>query len=285
MGSTLSVGCIVAEAMARIGVAHLTLIDPDRVETHNLDRLLYASERDVGRRKVDLAEQRLRSHATAESIKVTTLPMSIREQTAYKAAIDCDILFSCVDRPMGRDVLNYIAYAHMIPVIDGGVAIETLNDQLHSAHWRAHLIGPQLQCMRCIGQYSSSDVSMELDGSLDSPSYIENLPPEEQPNNRNVFPFGLSVAAMEVNLLLRYLLARDWWPVVRQQDYQFVTGEVCITEGNCYPSCEFPQRIAMGDSASPFYLVDETRTNGKSPLSVLRSSLRRVLNLLRRNHY
>ena len=93
-----SVGCIVAEAMARVGVGELTLIDPDCVEPHNLDRLLYASERDIGRRKVDLVKRRVRSHATAENIKVTSLPMSIGDRTAYEAAIDCDILFSCIDR-------------------------------------------------------------------------------------------------------------------------------------------------------------------------------------------
>ena len=279
-----SVGCIVAEAMARIGVADLTpLIDPDHVEAHNLDRLLYASERDIGRRKVDLAKGRVVSHATAESIRVTTLPLSIRDRTAYKAAIDCDILFSCVDhRPVARDALNYIAYAHMIPVIDGGVSIEPLNDQLHSAHWRAHLVGPQLQCMRCIGQYNSSGVSMELDGSLDNQSYIENLPAEEQPNNRNVFPFGLSVAAMEVNLMLRHLLAQDWWPVVQQQDYQFVRGDVYNSKGTCYASCEFPQRVGMGDSVAPFYLVDVASPDRLSPM---RSCFRWLRGLLRRSRH
>ena len=285
-----SVGCIVAEAMARIGVADLTLIDPDHVEAHNLDRLLYASERDIGRLKVDLAKRKVKSHATAEGIRVTALPLTIRHRTAYKAAIDCDILFSCVDRrPIARDVLNYIAYAHMIPVIDGGVSIETLNDQLHSAHWRAHLVGPQLQCMRCIGQYNSSGVSMELDGSLDNRSYIENLPPEEQPNNRNVFPFGLSVAAMEVNLMLRHLLAQDWWPVVQQNDYQLVRGDVCITKGTCYASCEFPLRVGMGDSVVPLYLLDAARPNSLLPTSVLLSTLRSrfrwMRELLRHNRH
>ena len=52
-----SVGCIVAEALARIGITEVTLIDPDKVEEHNLDRLLYGTARDVGKLKVNLAKQ------------------------------------------------------------------------------------------------------------------------------------------------------------------------------------------------------------------------------------
>lgn len=37
-----SVGCLVAEALSRMGTRHLVLINADRVERHNLDRLLYA---------------------------------------------------------------------------------------------------------------------------------------------------------------------------------------------------------------------------------------------------
>ncbi len=278
-----SVGCIVAEAMARTGVAHLTLIDPDKVELLNLDRLLYASERDIGKRKVDLASRTIRSHATAEGMKVTALPMSIHEQSAYKAAIDCDILFSCVDRPVGRDVLNYIAYAHLIPVIDGGVAIEAMNDQFHSAHWRSHLIGPQHQCMRCLGQYNTSMVAMYLDGSLTNPSYIASLPPEARTSNQNVFPFSLSVAAMEVSLMFRYLLARDWWPRIKQQDYRFVTQDIDFPTNGCRPSCEFPQRVAMGDSVAPFYVKDSQRLARSLGLSSgLRSGLIRLFGLLQR---
>ena len=136
-----SVGSIVAEAIARIGVANITLIDPDRVEEHNLDRLLHATESDIGRFKVELAGREIRRRSTSEDVKVVTCPRSVHDRRAYEAAIDCDILFSCVDRPVARDVLNYIAYAHLVPVIDGGVEVQTLNNYLHSAHWRAHLIG------------------------------------------------------------------------------------------------------------------------------------------------
>ena len=259
-----SVGCIVAEAIARIGVAQVVLIDPDRVEEHNLDRLLYGTTEDIGKLKVELAAQAIRRNATAEKIWINALPISVHDESAYRAALDCDILFSCVDRPVPRDVLNYIAQAHLIPVIDGGVAVEMDegHNRLFSAHWRAHIVTPYHQCLRCNGQYNSSMVVTELDGSLDDPSYISNLPAEERGGNQNVFPFSLSVAGMEVNLMLRYLLTRDWWPVVRQQDYQFMTGETRIINGECHLNCSFRQRRAQGDAEVPSYLMktDENRT-------------------------
>ena len=253
-----SVGCIVAEAIARIGVAQVTLIDPDTIEEHNLDRLLYGTRKDIGKLKVDVASRAMRSHATADKIQITALSVSIHDEVAYRTALDCDILFSCVDRPVARDVLNYIAQAHLVPVIDGGVAVEMDSQQEHlfSAHWRAHIITPYHQCMRCNGQYNSSMVVMELDGSLDDPSYISNLPTEERERNQNVFPFALSAAGMEINLMLRYLLAKDWWPLLRQQDYQFVTGEMQIINKECHPNCSFRQRRAQGDAENPSFLIE-----------------------------
>lgn len=252
-----SVGCLVAEAVARIGIAQVALIDPDRVEEHNLDRLLYGTTEDIGKLKVGLAAQKIQSNATAEKIQITALPISVHEETAYKAVLDCDIVFSCVDRPVARDVLNHVAQAHIIPVIDGGVAVETdrTEARLFSAHWRAHIVTPFHQCMRCNGQYNSSMVTMELDGSLDDPSYISNLPAEERASNQNVFPFSMAVAGMEVNLMLRYLLAPDWWPLVRQQDYQFVTAETRIINRECHPNCSFRSRRARGDMENPSYLA------------------------------
>ena len=262
-----SVGCIVAEAVARMGITQVTLIDPDKVEEHNLDRLLYGTLNDVGKLKVDLAEQAMQRNATAEKIQITALPISIHDEAAYKAALDCDIIFSCVDRPVARDVLNYIAQAHLIPVIDGGIAVETdrRQDCLFSAHWRAHIVTPYHQCLRCNGQYNSSMVVMELDGSLDDPSYISNLPPEKRVGNQNVFPFSLGVAGMEVNLMLRYLLSADWWPLVRQQDYQFVTAETRIINEECHPNCSFRQRRAQGDLENPSYLVRAEGAEEKTP--------------------
>ncbi len=253
-----SVGAIVAETLARIGVSTLILIDPDTVEEHNLDRLLHGTRSDIGELKVDIARRAVELHATAENVQIVTVPASLHHQMAYNVALDCDVLFSCVDRPVARDVLNYIGTAHLIPVVDGGVAIETktTDDKLLSAHWRAHIVTPYHQCMRCNGQYNSSMVVMELDGSLEDPAYVANLPTGDRGRNQNVFPFSLGAAALEVNLMLRYLLAEEWWPVVRQQDQQFVAGTSNVINEECKPHCAFRVRRAQGDSERPPYLVE-----------------------------
>ena len=254
-----SVGCLVAEAIARMGVGRVTLIDPDRVEEHNLDRLLYGTVRDIGRLKVDVAADAMRRNATASKIDITALSLSVHQRSAYEHVLDCDIIFSCVDRPVARDVLNFVSQAHMIPVVDGGVAVEfdVANGRLFSTHWRAHIGTPAHQCLRCRGQYNSSLVVMELDGSLDDPSYIRNLPPRERPVNQNVFAFSQGVASMEVNLMIRYIISADWWPIVQQQEYQFITGTMTPATAGCDPTCSFIARRARGDTENPPYLVRE----------------------------
>ena len=252
-----SVGCIVAEAIARIGVRKVTLIDPDKVEIHNLDRLLYGTLKDIGKEKVHLAQERMEQNATASDIRITAISKPLQDGKAYAAALDCDVLFSCVDRPTARDALNYIANAHLIPVFDGGIAVEQNlhRNEFSSAHWRSHIVTPYHQCLRCNGQYNTSMVMMERDGSLDDPSYIRNLPISDRPNNQNVFPFSLAAAASMTNLMLRYLLGQDWWPEVQQQDYNFLTGETRIINVKCHTHCEFRKRRARGDSAEPSYIV------------------------------
>ena len=153
-------GAIVAEALARIGVSQITLIDPDKLEIHNLDRFLFGTRKLVGKLKVNCVKDILIQHSTHKDVRIRAIPHGIQYEDAYKQALDCDLLFSCVDRPVPREVLNYIAIANGIPVVDAGVAVEvdTKTQTFESARWRTHLVIPGNACLRCTGQYSSSDV-------------------------------------------------------------------------------------------------------------------------------
>ena len=209
-----SAGSVVTEALARVGVPVVTLVDPDVVEEHNLDRLLNATQDDVGRPKVYLAKAAFVSHATTALPTVHAISESIHTVDAYRAILDCDIVFSCVDRPVARDVLNYVSQGHLVPVLDGGIAVgvRPSNGRLSSAHWRCHVSTPLHPCLRCRDQYNTSMVVLELDGSLDDPSYTHGLDEDLSARNQNVFPFTLSLASMLVNLFLRYIISETWWP-------------------------------------------------------------------------
>ena len=251
-----SVGCIAAEAIARIGVGTITLIDSDRVEEHNLDRLLYATAKSIGKQKVDVAADALIEHCTNANCAIRRVGYGIQDEVGYRAALDCDIILSCVDRPVGRDVLNYLAQAHLIPVIDSGVAVEAfrLPRKFFNAHWRVHVVTPEHQCLRCTGQYDSGDVVAELDGSLSDPVYIKGLEESGIKQNMNTFPFALGAASLQVNLALRYLLGADWWPEISRQEYQFVKGTVTKEKLSCNEGCSFRGMVATGDTVIPPYI-------------------------------
>ena len=251
-----SVGALVAEALSRVGISEITLIDPDVIESHNLDRLLHANKSNIGELKVARARAETLRSATARDVRVRAIPEGVQHDRAYREALDCDLILSCVDRPVARDVLNYVAISHLIPVVDGGVAVDLdqAAREFESARWRSHLIVPGHACLRCTDQYTSSDVVQELDGSLDDPSYIAELPPELRPTNQNVFPFSVGSASMQINLMVRYLLAKPWWPPLSRQEYRYITARTYVSPADCHPNCSFRDRIARGDACAPSYL-------------------------------
>ena len=257
-----SVGCMVAEALARIGVSQVVLIDADRVEEHNLDRLLYAGLEDVGVYKVELAARHLKRSATAADFRVDARIGWIQERPHFLAALDCDILFAAVDRPLPKDVLNHIAYAHCIPVVFGGIFVaRKAGGRLGQAAWSAVVAGPGHRCLRCDGQYTSSDVVMERDGSLDDPSYVHgDRRSDRERRNENVFPFSANVASYMVLEMIRQIVREEWWPATTKLHYSFVPNRLSTAHERCHPHCSFKRITAAGDSAPYPFIVDPART-------------------------
>ncbi len=99
---TGSVGSIVAEALVRTGNEHIDLMDFDSIEEKNLDRLLHATEKDIGKAKVSVLADGLRKGATGADVHIETHEWSVVEEEGFRHALDCDVLFSCVDRPWPR---------------------------------------------------------------------------------------------------------------------------------------------------------------------------------------
>lgn len=118
-----SVGSIMGPLLAKTGFRFITVMDFDRLKLHNFDRQLGMERDDIFALKADVLAREIRLAATAPDLSLRVSHASVVEEEGFRAALDCDFLISCVDRPWPRSVLNFIAYAHLIPVIDGGISI------------------------------------------------------------------------------------------------------------------------------------------------------------------
>ncbi|WP_276348839.1 ThiF family adenylyltransferase [Daejeonella sp. JGW-45] len=246
-----SVGSIVAEILARTGISNFVLIDFDLVEEKNLDRLTNVFKDHIGRQKVEVIREAILRSATAPRVTVEACPYSICEKEGYYAALDCDILFSCVDRPWPRQVINFIAYAHLVPVIDGGILVRTNrnNTALAGADWKVQTVGYKRPCLECLGQYKAENATLEQSGMLDDPSYLKGLDKASFINaHENVFAFSSNLASLEVLQMLSLFTQPSGIADVGQQMHHFVIGRMNVITNNCHENCFFLSIVGKGDS-------------------------------------
>jgi hypothetical protein len=118
-------GSIVAEQLARLGFGEIILIDFDKIEERNLNRILNSTLADAaaGRLKVEMfaaAVKRFRPNCDLVSV-----PASIATRDGILAACDTDVLFSCVDTAEGRHLVDRMSAYFAMPLFDVGVSIPT----------------------------------------------------------------------------------------------------------------------------------------------------------------
>jgi hypothetical protein len=202
-----SVGLDVAMRLAETGITSLGLMDFDTVEQRNLDRLPGVTTTDawLRRPKVHAARRLLMENATAARPAISAWENSICEPEGLQRALDFDLVICCVDRPWARAVLNAMAYRDLIPVIDGGIAIDVFPNGagMRGATWRSHVIRPGRPCLSCNGQLDLGTVTADREGTLDDPAYIAGH------GGRSAADGGQNVAALSISaaasLLAQYV--------------------------------------------------------------------------------
>lgn len=212
---TGSVGMDILQRLAATGVQDLAGMDPDILEEHNRDRIPGALPQDVERPKVHLADRLSRQASTAAGFAFTGHQLSITSPQGQAVALDHDLIFCCVDdRPWARAVLNNLAYADLIPVIDGGVAVDAFPDGsgLRNAIWRSHVVRPGRPCMSCNGQLDLGLVQADKEGLLDDEDYIRGLGHDPRPSRQNVSIFAMAAASGMLTQFVSYLVAPGGLP-------------------------------------------------------------------------
>ena len=201
------VGSLVSEYLARLGVGHLLLIDPDQIEDTNLARV-------VGATRVDVAERRLKIEIAARvareaqtDIDLTLLSADVCNSETARHLVDCDFIFLAADSMRARLLVNAIAHQYLVPVTQLGAKIRSGNDgALIDAMCAIRQIRPGEGCLWCNELIDSGQLAIEAksDEERKAQAYGTNEP------NPSVITMNAVAAAHGVNdFLFDFLALRD----------------------------------------------------------------------------
>lgn len=146
-------GSLVAHSLSKMGVKQLTLVDPDRVELHNLDAMDGVTEKSLGQYKVEAVKRRLQRERKGQ--KVTAIPKSVVSAEAFQEMLTADILISCVDSNVARLLTGAVAFSYAKPLLDIGAGVFAVPAQVES---NGRLMGADVRlilpgdgCLFCVG--------------------------------------------------------------------------------------------------------------------------------------
>lgn len=191
-------GSVVAEQLAYLGVRNFLLVDPDKVELSNLNRVVGATKGDIGRNKVDVAK----THITtiSEDACVRGIPSDVTRTKSARELSASDFIFSCTDSHGSRAVIQQISYQYLIPCIDIGAVITTAEKRITGIHGRIQALLPGFPCFTCCGLLDSEQVRRDLmsEAERKNDSYIQG----SQEPAPAVISINSAVASLSVTMFM-----------------------------------------------------------------------------------
>lgn len=162
------VGSLIVEFLARLGVGHFVVVDPDRAALTNLSRLIGATRHDAGfplgdsaprwlralgrmltRRKVDLARRnigRANPNATVEALATDFTEPNVTERLK-----DCDYIFLAADTMRARLLFNALVHQYLIPGTQVGakIVVDKATGAVRDVYAVVRPVTPESGCLWC----------------------------------------------------------------------------------------------------------------------------------------
>lgn len=138
-----SLGCALAQHMARAGVGSIVLADRDYVEWSNLQRQMLFDEEDARQclPKAVAAAKKLRRVDSGLAVEAVVADLTA-PGALEKAAAGCDLVLDGTDNAAVRLRLSDWCFAHGVPLLYGGVA--------GASGMSAPLVPGATCCLRCL---------------------------------------------------------------------------------------------------------------------------------------
>jgi hypothetical protein len=203
-------GSPVIEQLVRLGVGCIVLIDPDRVEKKNINRILNTNINDAEEKlyKVDVLASAIRKIGIETKVIVYKQNL-YNSQEAIHELITCDVLFGCMDSVDGRHLASQISNFYLIPYFDLGVRLDADGKGgIQGIIASVHYIQPGCSSLLSRGLYTSQRL---FDDSLlrQDPEEFKKREKEGYVHNANVDrPAVISINMLISSLAINELLNR-----------------------------------------------------------------------------
>lgn len=158
-------GSLINEYLSRLGVGHLAVVDPERVDRTNFPRLVGARTRDLPPRwlpssltrvlrmraalKVDIAE-RIACEANP-CLRFDAVASDIVESGVVEQLHDCDAIFLAADSMVARLTVNAVCHQYLIPTWQVGAKVQADADsgEVHDVFSVVRQLVPGASCLWC----------------------------------------------------------------------------------------------------------------------------------------
>lgn len=122
-------GSPVIEQLVRLGVGEIVLVDDDRVEQRNINRILNTTMDDARaeRMKVEVLAKAIERMGLGT--KVVAVAKNLWDPEVVRQVAQCDVLFGCMDTIDGRYLLNTLATFYTLPYFDIGVRLDGVAEE------------------------------------------------------------------------------------------------------------------------------------------------------------
>jgi molybdopterin/thiamine biosynthesis adenylyltransferase len=156
------IGGHVLQQLALLGIGSISVVDAEELAETNRNRYVTAEAADQvpGTPKVEIAERLiLRINPSAKVIKIQD---SLISDPAFKAVIECDFVFGCVDSEGARLVLTELCAAYARPYFDCASDIEGGDRPRYGGRvcisWKGE------SCLVCLSQIDVEEAQREMGG-------------------------------------------------------------------------------------------------------------------------
>lgn len=174
------IGSHVIQQLTYLGVRDFILIDFDKVEETNLNRLIGASPLDIGKYKIDISSRLIRFICSDEIVNIQKFPCKLNDKLVLDALTNTDFIFGCIDNDGARVLLNEFSRSFHKPYFDCGVGINHINDKQLEIGGRIIFVRPDSPCLQCAREIDNDEASYFLQSKQERETnekfgYVQNF--------------------------------------------------------------------------------------------------------------